>query len=944
MSSGEERPYDPQRVELKWQSRWDDAHVFEVTAQPRRPKYYCLEMYPYPSATLHMGHLRNYSIGDAFARYKRMCGFNVLYPMGYDAFGLPAENAAINHGIHPEKWTWDNIHKIKAQQRRLGLSYDWTRQIQSIDEDYYVWNQWFFLKMLEMGLAFQEESYVNWCPSCTTVLANEQVINGRCWRCSSTVEQRFLRQWFLDIRKYADELLGCLDGLAWPEKVKIMQRNWIGRSEGTVIEFVVEGTGEVIPIFTTRADTLFGVTFMVFAPEHPVVAKWVEGTEYEEEFNRFLREVQLEDRFKRTALDAEKKGMFVGKYAINPANGEKVPIYVGNFVIFEYGAGAVMAVPAHDQRDFEFAQAFDLPVRVVIQPFEYEIDASRMSRAYEGDGTLVNSGQFDGMENRTAIKAISEWLEKEGKGRATVNYRLRNWLISRQRYWGTPIPVIYCDECGVVPVPYEDLPVKHPRDVEFTGRGNPLETSESFVKATCPRCGKPARRETDTMDTFVDSSWYFFKYCDPHTTDLPYHREELDYWGPVDQYIGGIEHAVMHLLYARFWTKVTRDMGLHGFDEPFLNLLCQGMVNKEAPFCENCNQFLPVGEHDPKKGTCNKCGGSYSLKSAKMSKSLGNVVSPKEIVDKYGADTARLFILHGANPEKGLDWSDKGVDFAHRTLLRAWSLLTAPTVKERDDHHVVDEFIRYNLHLTIKKATEALNELAIRDAISALIGLIEKVRSYARNQEVGVNSSLFEECREKITLMLAPFVPHFAEEVWEILGRNEDGRGFVSLEPWPKHDDRYITDEINSKWSYYDALVDDVLNIVKIVKRAEEGRKVRSLVVIVAEDWKLAVVKEGLASVSKTGSIQEARKALMSDPKMRPRGKQVNSILLKIQKNPGKFSLPFASQQEELNFLREVRELLRVKFEADVTIETEKESKRDKRGVALPGKPAIVVE
>ncbi|MFW9794593.1 MAG: leucine--tRNA ligase [Candidatus Thorarchaeota archaeon] len=654
--------YRPQEIETKWQERWADSKVFEVKEDPSSPKYYCLEMYPYPSSAMHMGHVRNYSIGDVFSRFKRMRGYNVLYPMGYDAFGLPAENAAIAHNIHPDKWTWDNISAFKVQQQRMGLSYDWSRQIQSNDVEYYMWNQWFFLKLFDQGLAFKEESYVNWCPKCTTVLANEQVVGGKCWRCNSSVDQKFLQQWFLNIREYADELLDKLDELEWPEKVKNMQRNWIGKSDGTTINFQIKDTGEVIPIFTTRPDTLYGVTFFVFAPEHPIVSNWVAGTEYEEPHQKLLKEVLREDRFKRTAIDTEKRGIFIGKYAINPINGDEIPVYVGNFVVYEYGAGAVMAVPAHDQRDFEFAEEFNIPVKVVINPIDSELNQEEMTEAYEGDGIMVNSGLFDGLESQEAKSAITEHLEKMDAGKDTVNYKIRNWLISRQRYWGTPIPIIYCEKCGTVPVPYEDLPVKLPIDVSFTGQGNPLETSSSFIDTICPKCSGSGRRETDTMDTFVDSSWYYFKYCDPSTEDLPYRKDRVMYWGPVDQYIGGIEHAILHLLYARFWTKFSRDIGLHDINEPFQNLLTQGMVNKASPYCKYCDQFLPSDNYDIKSETCRTCGNKYDMRSVKMSKSLGNTVDPETIIKKYGADTARFFILSVANPEKELEWSAQHPD------------------------------------------------------------------------------------------------------------------------------------------------------------------------------------------------------------------------------------------------------------------------------------------
>ncbi|MBD3196797.1 MAG: leucine--tRNA ligase, partial [Candidatus Lokiarchaeota archaeon] len=491
--------YNPLKIEQKWQQKWRDDEIFKVRMDSDRKKYYVLEMYPYPSSKLHMGHLRNYSIGDAFARFKRMQGFNVLYPMGYDSFGLPAENAAIDHGVNPQKWTNDNITAIKQQQQRIGLSYDWDRMIYSHDPNYYKWDQWFFLKMLEEGLAYRQDSYVNWCEKCTTVLANEQVQGGKCWRCGSEVEQKFLTQWFLKIREYAEELLSGLDEVDWPEKVKTMQKNWIGRSEGSIIKFPIKGEDQTIDIFTTRPDTLFGVTFMVFAPEHPWIRKWVKDTEYETRFEELYKETMKQNQFERTDADVDKKGLFIGKFAINPITEEKIPIYVGNFVVYEYGAGAVMAVPAHDQRDFEFAKEYDIPIKVVIQPFDYELNSEKMTRAYEGNGRLVNSGEFDGMENQIAIGAISDELEARKIGNATINYRLRDWLISRQRYWGCPIPIIYCDKCGTVPVPYDQLPVELPKDVEFTGRGNPLETSEAFGNIECPKCGNSAKRETDTM-------------------------------------------------------------------------------------------------------------------------------------------------------------------------------------------------------------------------------------------------------------------------------------------------------------------------------------------------------------------------------------------------------------------------------------------------------------
>jgi leucyl-tRNA synthetase len=936
--------YLPQEIESKWQEKWASSKIFEVTEDPSRQKYYCLEMYPYPSSAIHMGHLRNYSIGDSIARFKRMCGYNVLYPMGYDAFGLPAENAAIAHNIHPEKWTWDNINAIIIQQKRLGLSYDWSRQIQSIDAEYYMWNQWFFLKLFDRGLAYKEESYVNWCPKCTTVLANEQVLNGRCWRCKSNVEQKLLQQWYLKIREYADELLQELDDLEWSENVKNMQKNWIGRSEGSIINFQIKETGEIIPIFTTRPDTLFGVTFFVFAPEHPLVESWVGGTEYEKPFRKFLQEVLQEDRFKRTATDTEKRGMFIGKYAINPINGNEVPVYVGNFVVYEYGAGAVMAVPAHDQRDFEFAKEFDIPVVVVIQPAASQLEQENMAKAYEGDGIMVNSGRFDGLESRKAMKEITKQLEKINAGRETVNYKLRDWLISRQRYWGTPIPILYCESCGIVPVPYEDLPVKLPTDVTFTGHGNPLETSSSFANTICPKCHGPAKRETDTMDTFVDSSWYFFKYCDLKSVDLPYRKKPVMYWGPVDQYIGGIEHAILHLLYARFWTKFTRDLGLHDFDEPFPNLLTQGMVNAATPYCVTCNQFLTIGSFDSTSKTCNNCGSKYEMRSTKMSKSLGNTLNPISIVEKYGADTARLFILSVANPERELEWSDQGVERSYRILQKTWNLLTSSPKKERTEYHIVDSRIQYAIHSTIRNTTRSIEELAIRDALNGIIWLIEAIQNYYENDEIGVNPTLFDECRKSIVLLLAPFVPHFAEELWELIGENQDGSQFVSLKSWPKHDEQFIQEKVSKQWAYYDRLVDDIWNIIKIINRDSGLKSSDKIHLIVADDWKTTVFQRTLETIKEKKPAQSVISDLMADESLRQHGKQIQSLIKKMGKDPETLELTFTSPKEELDFLNSVKFLLETRYGANIQLEVEAESSHNKRAQALPGKPAIVIE
>ena len=619
--------YDFKSVESKWQKYWEENKSFKTFEDKDKEKYYVLEMFPYPSGKLHMGHVRNYAIGDVVARCKKMQGFNVLHPIGFDSFGLPAENAAIKHGVEPGKWTWDNIHEMEGQLRQLGLSYDWDREVQTCSPDYYKWMQWIFIQFYKKGLAYKKENPVNWCPSCQTVLANEQVVDGCCERCKTPVGKKNLSQWYFKITDYADRLLDNLDSLTgWPEKVKTMQRNWIGRSVGAKIAFKIDGTDLSMDVFTTRADTLFGVTYMVMAPEHPYVEGLVKGTEYEAPVKEYLDKVQHMNDIERTSTTNEKTGVFIGKYAINPVNGKKVPIYISDYVLMGYGTGAIMAVPAHDQRDFDFAKKFDLEIIPVVDPGNPDIDINNLTEAFAAEGTMINSGKFDGMNNRKAIDAMIEWLNDEGIGEKTINYRLRDWLISRQRYWGTPIPMIYCEDCGWVPEKEENLPVLLPTDVEFTGKGaSPLTTSKSFGECTCPRCGKKAKREMDTMDTFLDSSWYFLRYCDAKNDKAAFDREKTDYWMNVDQYIGGVEHAILHLMYARFFQMALHDLGLVKDEEPFKNLLTQGMVNKDGK---------------------------------KMSKSIGNVVSPEEIMGKYGADTARLFILFAAPPERELDWSD----------------------------------------------------------------------------------------------------------------------------------------------------------------------------------------------------------------------------------------------------------------------------------------------
>lgn len=790
-----ENKYNPHEIEAKWQARWEEAKVFQVEMDRRRPKYYLLEMFPYPSGRIHMGHVRNYSIGDVMARFRRMQGYNVLHPMGWDAFGLPAENAAIEQKVHPAVWTFQNIDFMRSQLKRLGYSYDWSREFATCTPDYYKWNQWVFLKMYERGLAYRKKAFVNWCPSCNTVLANEQVEAGLCWRCGSEVTQKELEQWFLRITAYAEELLkGCeeLAG-AWPERVLTMQTNWIGKSYGAEVDFPVVGSQENIRIFTTRQDTLYGATFMVLAPEHPMVKSLCKGTSREEEVLRFVERQSRIDRFMREAESTEKEGVFTGRYAINPLTREEIPIWVANFVLMEYGTGAIMAVPAHDQRDLDFARKYGLPVRVVIKPPEGDLDETTMVEAYTEEGVLVQSGPFNGLPSNEARDAIGRYLEEKGIGKRTVNYRLRDWGISRQRYWGTPIPIIYCPSCGIVPVPYEDLPVVLPLDLDLLEGGrSPLGESDSFVKVTCPGCGGEARRETDTMDTFVDSSWYFGRYTCPHYTEGPLDPEAVAYWMPVDQYIGGIEHAILHLLYSRFWTMFMRDLGLYKEGEPYRRLLTQGMVCKETYFCPEHDYLYPE-EVEEKEGKllCKKCFGPVKVgRVEKMSKSKKNVVDPDRIVEKYGADTVRLFCLSDSPPEKDLEWSDQNVDGCYRFLNRVWNLVMGrlgvikgvkPYEGELPPPGPARSLLQAT-HATIKKVTEEIEQrYHLNTAISAIRTLVNQIQSIDPDSLDQMGKSIMRKAIDTAVILLYPFVPHICEELWERMG-NESS---LVDHPWP---------------------------------------------------------------------------------------------------------------------------------------------------------------
>jgi leucyl-tRNA synthetase len=796
-----ERVYNPQEIEEKWQKYWDEQKSFEVTENTDRKKYYLLEMFPYPSGRIHMGHVRNYSIGDVVARYKMMQGYNVLHPMGWDAFGMPAENAAIEGGVPPAKWTYENIAYMKKQLKRMGFSYDWKRELATSDVLYYKWEQWIFLRMYERDLVYKKKSFVNWCGTCQTVLANEQVEGGLCWRCGQEVTQKELDQWFFRITNYVKELLEYCDKLkGWPERVIAMQKNWIGRSEGAEIDFPLEGRDQKITVFTTRPDTVFGATFMSLAPENPLALELSRGTAQEEAVKSFIKRVIKQDKIVRSAEDLEKEGVFTGAYCINPVTQFKMPIYVANFVLMEYGTGAVMAVPTHDQRDFEFAEKYGLERVVVIQPEGEDLHPGSMTEAYLGEGVMVNSGPFNGSHNRKAMDAITDYFATKGCGGKVVNYRLKDWGISRQRYWGNPIPVIYCEVCGTVPVPDRNLPVILPREVEIKNLGgSPLQGCKDFVNVSCPQCGKPAKRETDTMDTFVESSWYFARYACPQHDTSPLDGDKVDYWMPVDQYIGGIEHAVLHLLYARFFTKVLRDLGLVKVDEPFVNLLTQGMVCKETLKCETHGWLYP---DEVKEGKCPQCHQPVQVgRIEKMSKSTKNVVDPESLVTRYGADTARLFCLFAAPPERDLDWSDQGVEGAFRFLNRVWRMVVdnlslLKPVKSFDGEAEIEarlRNLRFKTHATIKKVTNDIEDrFHFNTAISAIMELVNAVYQFdlkeARNETA---LSVIKEAIEAVVVLLAPIAPHIAEELWGRLGSKES----IFKISWPVYDPAAIIEE-----------------------------------------------------------------------------------------------------------------------------------------------------
>jgi len=757
--------YDFATIEPKWQKIWQQRELFKTTRRDDQEKFYYLDMFPYPSGELHMGHVRNYIIGDVVARYKRMQGYNVMHPMGWDAFGLPAENAAIERQIHPAQWTEECIDRMKIQLDRLGLGFDWSREVNTSSPDYYKWTQWLFLQLYHNGLAYRGEATVNWCPSCQTVLANEELEGEVCERCGTPVEMRRAPgQWFLGITQYAQRLLDDLELLdKWPERVRVMQENWIGRSEGVSFKLPLDGRDDYIEVFTTRIDTIYGITFMALAPEHPLVEELTAGTQYEEPVKKFVRQALAVGERRHEAADVEKEGMFIGSYAVHPLTGELIPIWVTNYVVMEYGTGAIMAVPAHDQRDLEFARKYEIPVRVVIQPPGQELDAATMTEAYEEPGIQVNCEQFSGMPSEQAQQAIADYLEQQGIGGRTVNYKLRDWLVSRQRYWGCPIPIIYCDKCGEVPVPEEDLPVLLPTDAEFKPTGeSPLARVDEFVNTICPNCGGPARRETDTMTTFTCSSWYYLRYTSPKADEIPFRREDADYWLPVDKYVGGIEHAVRHLLYARFITKVLYDLGDISFPEPFSELFTQGMIYKDG---------------------------------AKMSKSKGNVVTPDEINQRYGADTGRLFILFVSPPDQDAEWSDQGVEGAYRFLRRVWRLVTDNTDKFRTDWAELLEVnsnegqraIRRKTHQTIQAVSEDIEQMGLNTTVSGLMELTNDLLLFAGQAHCDDDGScaVLSEGIQALLLLISPLAPHIADELWTRLGLPDT----TYEQSWPQADE-----------------------------------------------------------------------------------------------------------------------------------------------------------
>ena len=872
---------DYRAIAQKWQNIWKEQEAFLPTQEDKT--FYCLEMFPYPSGTaMHMGHVRNYSLGDAIARYKRMRGYSVLYPMGFDSFGLPAENAAIKGGAHPKKSTERNIEGIKTQFKLLGTSYDWDRELATHRPEYYCWNQWLFLQLYKKGLATRQQAAVNWCPDCHTVLANEQVEEGKCWRCKSEVEQKELKQWFFDILSYADELLEDLDLLEeWPEKVVRMQRNWIGKSTGALINWKTQA-GD-IQTFTTRPDTLFGVSYLVLSPEHPLT-KALTTQEQEKTVYEYCESAKKKTRFEREGK--EKTGVPTGSTAKHPLTGKDVPIWIADYVLPDYGSGAVMGVPAHDTRDYEFATTYSLPIIPVVQSEE---------EPYTGHGTLIHSDRFTGMHSVDAQEAITQALQEANKGGSHTQYKLRNWLISRQRYWGTPIPIVHCEECGTVPVPEHELPVLLPEDVTFTGKGNPIETSPTFINTPCPTCKKPARRETDTMDTFVDSSWYYMRFCDPHNQEEPFSQDIVNTWLPVDQYIGGVEHAILHLLYARFITKATRDLGLHNITEPFTRLLTQGMVLKDG---------------------------------VKMSKSVGNVVDPVPIIEQYGPDTARIFILFTALPEKEFEYSDEGVAGAYRFLRKVEALFEEK--QPRDTTTAQDEYVISVLNRLIAQITQEIEELRLSHALTSIMELVNTLTKYAKQP---VHPDVYAQATRQTLLLLAPFAPHLAEELW-----SKKHQGLIAKQSWPLADPDKIRLAAEAAVTLQEETAQDIHNLIEMVDFTP-----KTITLVYAAPWKYAYISELKTVLNDMHNPGEVLKALMTD-ELKKYGKDIAKITPKLLKDRSKIPAYLLTQEHEHRALQEHTQELEKRFSAQIQIISETQSTHQKASQALPGKPAILLE
>ncbi len=881
---------DFRKIEKKWQERWEKEGIFKIKENPKKKKFYCLEMFPYPSGSgLHMGHVRNYAMGDCIARFKRMHGFNVLYPMGYDAFGLPAENAAIKNKSHPKIYTENSMASIERNQRALGLSYDWSRKFATCYPEYYKWNQWFFLQFFKKGLAYKKEAPVNWCPKCTSVLANEQVEDGKCWRCESQVEEKRLEQWFFKITDYADRLLKDLDKLQWPEKIKKMQENWIGKKHGMLISHKVKEMDIELTSFTAYPAWSFADTFIVIAPEHPIVEKLVKDTEFEKSVKAFIEDVKKISPDERTEDKFEKKGVFTGRYVIDPFTGEQMPVWLANFALLDFGTG-IIRCSAHDPRDYVFAKKYNIQLREVVERIDPKVPVS----AHENKGVLKNSGQFNGKRVEDVIDEMCKWMEKKGFGEKNITYKIRDWLISRQRYWGTPIPIIYCEKCGMVPVSEKDLPILLPEKAIFTGQGNPLANTQEFVNTKCPECGVKAKRETDTTDTFMDSSWYFLRFCNPHKDSFAFDKKAVKYWMPVNQYIGGAEHAVMHLLYARFFTKVLKDMGLVDFDEPFEKLFNQGILYKDGH---------------------------------KMSKSFGNVVTQEEMSERYGIDTARLFLLFVGAPDKEMEWSDKGVEGVYRFVNRVYRLL--------EDHEgksiIKDRYIESKRNAVIKTVTEQIENFEFNKAIGNIMGYVNNIQSSLEH----TSEKTLKRSMETLCLLLCPFAPHLAEEIWEKLGNRE----FVSLQGWPKHDPK----KINLKAEYSEELANKTVSDIREVLTLIKIEKPKQINIFVSENWKYQLFKDVRKYLEKTHNTGEILKEVMKDPEMKKRGKDVPEIVGALVKDPSRIPGIILNEKEELELLEESKPVLEKEFSCKVEIMPADKSISPRARKAEPGKPGIEV-